>query len=587
MLNKVEQEIHEMAKDPKLAEAVIEAIGEKGAINLSHRDGEGNTLLAIAARAGNLPLARFLVQRCGQSLLEGNYDGATPLDGATKEIREALAAESRHYGRNPVLRGFHPDPSVVKVGRDYYLANSSFVYFPAIPISHSRDLVHWQTIGYALVDAKDAHLDGLSGGRGYWAADLSYDGEYFYVAATLRGNEGSEKPRVQMVLRSKKPQGPYGAPSWIDVDGIDPSLFHHEGKHYMLLNRGCRIIQLDENCAKKVSRPKMLWYGSGCRTPEGPHMLFHDGYFYIFLAEGGTGGGHQETCARSRTLEGPYESCPHNPILKARDEEGYLSCCGHGHPVEGPDGCWYFFFLGVRRGSSPYHPLGRETCLTPMHWDKEGWPVLDYPRTLVPISFEEEKASPKLPLSPYPHWEGRNWLTPRPLPSSLFSEEADGTLRVQGSHKDLWEMGATILVEHQVEMKGKVSLSFMVPDIKQGEDLGMCAYYDEHSYLKFGYAKRKGMCGLLLAEYLLDRYQSEQFIPSSEKGTITLEMQIEGMRRSFSKGGNELFVLKETHYLSSEGLSSGKRFTGAMVGLYVHASVQVSFSGWDYAAGEG
>lgn len=583
MLNQDETSIFRLAGDPSQTETVISAICQKGSINLADRDQNGDTLLAAACKGGNLPLARFLIERCGMNPFEGNHYGRTPFDHATAGIRSAFGFRPGEYIRNPVFRGFHPDPSVLKVGSDYYLVNSSFAYFPAIPISHSRDLVHWTTIGYALTNANWSRLAGKAGGRGYWAADISYDGSFFFVTATLRDNDGSTEPRVQMIVRSQKPEGPYGEPSWFAIDGIDPALFHTHGRHYMVLNRGCRIVQLNDDCTRLVSQPTLLWYGSGTRTPEGPHLMEHDGWYYIFLAEGGTGRGHQESCARSRTLEGPYTPCPHNPILKQQDEDGYLSCCGHGEPVEGPDGSWYFFFLGTRNGGTPFSILGRETCLAPMHWDGVGWPIVESPCALVRIPYAGGISTTYVSSSPYPAWKGREWLTPRPLNSDLFAMERDGSLVAKGSKADLWEMEATVLLERQTEIKGEVTLIIETPTmLDEGDDVGITAYYDEHSYLKYGLATRKGTLGLLLSEYLADHYQSERFLPFPAGKTVTLSMEIDGLDRRFSCSGAADIVLTDTRYLASEGLSCGKRFTGAMLGLYVHGPLVVRFLSWSY-----
>lgn len=581
MLNTEEHLLFHLAEDPSQTKTVIDAICQKGSINLADRDQNGDTLLAAACRGGNMSLARFLIERCSQNPFEGNHQGRTPFDQASPGIRDAYKFHPEEYARNPVLRGFHPDPSVVKVGGDYYLANSSFAFFPAIPISHSRDLVHWHTIGYALTNAEWSRLAGKAGGRGYWAADISYDGAFFFVTATLRDNDGSAEPRMQMVVRSRRPEGPYEAPAWFALDGIDPALFHTKGHHYMVLNRGCRIVQLNDNCTKIVGQPTLLWYGSGTRTPEGPHLMEHDGWYYIFLAEGGTGRGHQESCARSRTLEGPYTPCPHNPILRQQDEDGYLSCCGHGEPVEGPDGSWYFLFLGTRNDGTSLSFLGRETCLAPMHWNHDGWPVVDRPQALIripkslPVTF-----SP--PRSPYPAWEGREWLTCRPVDPGCFRQEADGSLLMLGSPSDLMKKDATMLLERQRELKGAAKLSFEKPDLQEGSDAGITAYYDEHSYLKFGLAMRGGIYGMLLAEYVGDSIRSERFLPVSEKNEFSLTMEIDGLKRTFSCSGIEPLVLQDTQYLASEGLSWGKRFTGAMLGLYVHGSLAVRFRSWSY-----
>lgn len=590
MLNEKEAALYELAKDPGQNDRIMDLIGPE-AVNLCDRDERGRTLLHIAAEHDNPDLCRFLVERCSLSALEGDREGVTPYDLASARVKAYFAdvygLKGKRLVHNPVLRGFNPDPCVVKVGKDYYLANSSFVFFPAIPISHSRDLVHWHTIGHAVVDGGLSLLDGMEGGRGYWAADISYDGTWFYIAATLRGNEGAALPRRQMVCRSKRPEGPYSAPAWIDIDGIDPALFHWQGRHYMVLNRGCRIIELNEDCTKAVSRPTLLWYGDGARTPEGPHLLEHDGWFYIFLAEGGTGSGHRVAVARSRTIEGPYEGCPYNPILQQTDGEGRLQYTGHGEPIEGPDGSWYLCFLGVRNDGSPWRFMGRETCLLPMEWTAEGWPLINKgrrPEVLVAVPEVPEVQEPEVSAAPYPAWKGREWVTPRPQdPAAVRVEQ--GNLVLDGSGCDLDALGCrSVLVERQQEDAGSVLASVTVPaSLAEGDDVGITAYYDEHSFLKFGYGLRGGRPAIILEEYVGTSWKSRACFPVAASGRIQLRMWFEGAKRTFAWNDGvwrSAGTLEDTGYLSSEGLKLGKRFTGTMLGVYVHGTASVEFPDW-------
>lgn len=151
---------------------------------------------------------------------------------------------------NPIRHGFFPDPSIIRVNDDYYMVNSSFIFFPCIPVSHSTDLVHWQIIAHAVLNPDWSELGALDSGRGYWAPDTSYDNGRFYITATYRHNDGGAILRRQMIVSSERPEGPYSKPVFIEEDGIDPSLFHENGRHYMLLNRGARIFELSEDCTE-------------------------------------------------------------------------------------------------------------------------------------------------------------------------------------------------------------------------------------------------------------------------------------------------------------------------------------------------
>ncbi|WP_277406152.1 family 43 glycosylhydrolase [Lacrimispora xylanisolvens] len=353
--------------------------------NIEDCDEEGNSLLHYAVEGRNQKLVKYLVERCSMDPTWANqsmytpYDMAegTPLEDYFKDVC-GFSRESCY--RNPVLRGMHPDPSIVRVGEDYYMVNSSFIFFPCIPISHSKDLIHWETIGYGVTDANWAkeHLGKLDGGRGFWAPDISYHNGRFYICATLRNNDDAPFIQTQMVTSSENPAGPYETPIIHNVLGIDPSIFTDDDeKRYMLLNRGARIMEISADGKKLLSMPELIWYGHSGHAPEGPHLIKKDGYYYCFLAEGGTGKGHMITVARSENLYGPYESCPYNPIMHQWDDMGVIQCCGHGKPVQTPDGRWFMVYLSSRFIDGTWGMLGRETCLDEITWTADGWPVVN------------------------------------------------------------------------------------------------------------------------------------------------------------------------------------------------------------------
>lgn len=361
-------------------------VTEYAIVNMNLIDRQGNTVLHHGVKSGDPELVKYLVERVDSPIGQANLHGVTPFDLAVsmghKEIQayfeEKLGASAEELYHNPICRGMHPDPSIVRVGEDYYMVNSSFVFFPCIPVSHSRDLIHWEVIGHAITNPDWAGLKGLEGGRGYWAPDISYNEGKFYITATYRLNEGGLPQRLQMVTSSEKPEGPYCEPVFLEEEGIDPSIFTDlDGRRYMLLNRGARIFEISKDGREILSEPKLLWYGQNKKASEGPHLLYKDGYYYLFMAEGGTGMGHRITVARSRELMGVYESCPYNPILRQWDDKRLIQCSGHGMPVETQDGDWYMVYLCNRISTSGYAVLGRETGLDPITWTADGWPLVN------------------------------------------------------------------------------------------------------------------------------------------------------------------------------------------------------------------
>ena len=364
---------------------LVRYLVEYSRISLNEYDSDHRHVLFYASMSGNLELFRYLVEKCGMDPLEGDKDLITCWDivhesfpEIDKYLEYRFEAKYEDFYKNPIRSGFFPDPSICRVGSDYYMVNSSFIFFPCIPISHSKDLVHWEIIGHAITNPKWAYLDKLEGGRGYWAPDISYHDGRFYITATYRLNDVPPVYRRQIVVSSDKPQGPYTEPVFIDEDGIDPSIFNDDdGKRYMLLNRGARIFELDKTATKKISDATLLFYGDHKRAPEGPHLYKKDGYYYLLEAEGGTGPGHRVTVSRSKELFGEYTPCPYNPIMRQKDDTAAIQRCGHGDLVDTPDGRWYMVYLCGRMIGDGYSILGRETALDPVTWTPDGWPLVN------------------------------------------------------------------------------------------------------------------------------------------------------------------------------------------------------------------
>ncbi len=282
--------------------------------------------------------------------------------------------------QNPIISGFNPDPSVCRVGDDYYLATSSFEYFPGVPLYHSRDLVHFRQIGHCLTRESQLPLHGARSSGGIYAPTLRHHAGVFYLVTTNVTGGGN------FVVTAQDPAGEWSEPIWIPEPkgGIDPSLlFDDDGKVYFTRQGGGErgaIFQaeLDLEQGRLLEPVRQIWAGTGGTWPEGPHLYKIFGKYYLLIAEGGTGYEHCITVARAESPFGPFEPCPQNPILTHRDRSGHpIQATGHGDLVQAANGSWWLVFLGIRPTDGAHHHLGRETFLAPVEWSSEGWPIIN------------------------------------------------------------------------------------------------------------------------------------------------------------------------------------------------------------------
>ncbi|SFR76426.1 alpha-N-arabinofuranosidase [Stenotrophomonas maltophilia] len=296
-----------------------------------------------------------------------------------------------HY-RNPILAGFHADPSIVGANGKFYLVNSSFTYYPGIPVFESVDLVHWKQIGNVIDRPTQLDFDGLSVSRGIFAPTIEFHDGTFYVVTTATDSGGN------FISTARDPAGPWSDPHWLpSIDGIDPSLFFDDdGKVYLINNdappgparydghRAIWMQQIDLAAFKPVGPRRVLVDGGvePSKNPiwiEGPHIYKREGWYYLSDAEGGTGPQHSQVVLRSRDVWGPYTPYPGNPILTQRelpdDRPLPITNAGHADLIEGPDGSWWAVFLASRNYQKRHYNTGRETYLLPVRW-QDGWPQI-------------------------------------------------------------------------------------------------------------------------------------------------------------------------------------------------------------------
>ncbi|GIE95203.1 glycoside hydrolase family 43 protein [Paractinoplanes rishiriensis] len=276
---------------------------------------------------------------------------------------------------NPVVAGMYPDPSICRVGEDYYLACSSFEYWPGVPILHSRDLVHWEQIGNALDRPSQLRMPAATASSGgIYAPTLRHHDGRFWLIVTNVGPGGGT-----IICTATNPAGPWSDPVPVPgVTGIDPDLAWDTDGRCWCTYAGIEQVRIDPWTGQVFGPPQRLWSGApGAQAPEAPHLYRVGGWWYLLIAEGGTERGHAVSIARGPEPYGPFEPSPANPVLTHRGTHKPIQNTGHADLVEAPDGSWWMVLLGVRPGGGTpgWHVLGRETFLAPVSW-VDGWPVV-------------------------------------------------------------------------------------------------------------------------------------------------------------------------------------------------------------------
>lgn len=350
-----------------------------------------------------LPLI-ILVASCSthESVTKGAFFHWFEYEGNDEYYNENQLEEDEFF--NPVLSGFYPDPSICKKGGDYYLVNSTFSFFPGVPVFHSTDLVNWKQIGHVLDRPSQLNITNQGISEGVFAPAISYNphNDTFYMVTTFVGGDGN------FLVKAKDPAGPWSDPVFIpEVPGIDPSLFFDDNGRAWIVNNGDpegksiypghKAIWIQEYDVEKdeMVGPRKVIVDGGhdiSQKPiwiEGPHIYKVNGFYYLMAAEGSTEEGHSEVIFRSRNITGPYESYEENPILTQRNLEparpNPVTSTGHADLIKFEDGSWWAVFLGCRPYLENHFNTGRETFLLPVSW-KDGWPVILEPGKTVPLT---------------------------------------------------------------------------------------------------------------------------------------------------------------------------------------------------------
>ncbi|GAA4702955.1 glycoside hydrolase family 43 protein [Phytohabitans rumicis] len=502
---------------------------------------------------------------------------------------------------NPVLPGFYPDPSILRVGVDYYLASSTFEWFPGVPIHHSTDLANWRLIGHALTDPSEVDLRGVPDSAGVWAPSLSHhDGLFWLIYSVVHTRTPAFKDVDNYLITAPDITGPWSKPVFLNATGFDPSLFHDEdGRRWLVQMRwdhrpahpsfaGIILQEYDHDKRALVGPVRTILRQE--TLIEGPNLYRRDGWYYLMLAEGGTGWNHGVLMTRSRSIEGPYEVDPRGSLLTTRDDESVpLQKAGHGELVESPEGEWFLAHLASRPVVTPagrYCVLGRETCIQRVEWASDGWLRLagggNRPALAVPgpvgAGAMAGAAEPERDDFDGPALDPA-WVAPRgPIDESWASlTEHPGWLRLRGrqSPHSLFAHSLVARRLRALPMQATTCLRFAPTDGTQAA--GLILWYDAstHFYLRVTRDERLGpVVGVALTD---DGRYAEPVgaqLGVADWDVIHLRARIEPTEVRFAASPDgvtwhEVGPPLETVKLSDD-YGSGLRFTGTLVGLCAH-----------------
>ncbi|MER5436156.1 family 43 glycosylhydrolase [Streptomyces sp. NPDC002588] len=521
----------------------------------------------------------------------------------------AVARIRSTVARNPVIRGFAPDPSLIRVGDWYYVATSSFEWFPTIPVHRSRDLAVWEYAGHVEGAAPGGTLAGVPDSGGIWAPSLSWDGERFWVVYSIVRSVGTPYfDQETYIATATGVSGPWTAPRRVPGHGFDPALFHEDGRLWLLNLQndhrpggqrfaGIVLTELDRDTLAPLGGTHLLLQHE--RLLEGPKLLRREGWYHLLLAEGGTGFEHGVRTARSRRLTGPYE-LDDRPLLTSRDDPALpLQKAGHGELVETPGGEWYLSHLTARPVRTPDGPrctLGRETAIQAVVWDAEGRPRLRQggwhpatevrvPRTLVQVPAP----------SGDPH--GRPWSTLREPPDPSWADVTSrpGWIRLRGRHGPESRWAQSLLAQRLTEHRATVEVTVEARPFTFTQAAGLILRYDAEAYLSLdltwaepaGEPQRGqqwrggGRTVLSLVERDETGVREAAVVDVDASGPVALGVTVEGAEARF------WYVREGVRTPVGPPLDCGRlsddhggrlRFTGTLAGIHTRDLVDASFT---------
>lgn len=488
---------------------------------------------------------------------------------------------------NPVLRGMNPDPSILRVGHDYYLATSSFEYFPSCPIYHSLDLVHWQRISYAL--SRPSQFAHLSAHPSTYATTLRYhDGTFYLITTDVRGGGN-------FFVTAKDPAGPWSDPIKVDEGMFDPSLFFDDDSAVYYTRRGPnaanRIVlaTINIHTGRLTSPLRAISQGMVTDDAEGPHLYKMNGWYYLIEAEGGTRFLHMETVGRSKTPWGPFTPDPANPFVAQHISWDYpVKSVGHCDWTNMAEGKWWIVCLGTRHPNYASFSLGRETFLYPMQW-KDGWPVVkqeDIDQLQV-----NESVPAQHPWPPRPARDDFNsaklddeWNTIGPLGYGAWSlTERPGFLRLHGLESLLSFSAATAFVgRRQTEWTSRSTTQLEFEPATENEEAGLTVLMSPSYHYDIFVTTRGGKRVLLLRRQVGDIVQIAAQAPAPA-GPLRLRIDSDPEKYSFyftgATGQWNLLGTGLERLISSEVAAV---WSGAYIGMYASGNGRKSSAPADF-----
>ncbi len=520
--------------------------------------------------------------------------------GCSNEKKQVKLVENQiNEYSNPILQGFYPDPSICKAGDTYYLVNSTFAYFPGIPIFKSNDLVNWEQIGNVLDRPEQLDLDSLGVSQGVFAPAIRFNKGIYYVTCTIVGGKNN------FFVTATNPEGPWSNPIWLpEVEGIDPSLFFDDnGKVYIIYNsdapdknplyeghRTIKIYEIDVEIGKVIGEPIILVNGGAdfAKKPiwiEGPHIYKKNNFYYLLAAEGGTAEDHSEVVFRSENVEGPYVGYENNPILSQRhlseDRPNPITSVGHADIIEDANGNWWGVFLGCRPYDDNHYNTGRETFMAPVKWVND-WPVFDLggdivksnyptPNNVVKqkkslkhsgkYTFKEEFNNPKL---------GFEWLFLR-TPREKWYNISNGSLQIKTRSESASNPeNPSFIGYRQQHSKGSVSTEMDFNTSKENEKAGIIAFQN-NAY--FYYMCKSVVNGKPVVQLFQSSENSMNLLleePLNSNASLKLKIEADGTAYNFlyAEEGAEWEMLKsdvDARFLSTKQAGG---FVGTIYAMY-------------------